>query len=160
MNDQTTSQSENKEKHWQRSPACLDARVGPEYEYEPMESTPPWFRYAPPNIMGETKAEKEEQEEAQKEQIKLGILKTKATMHAPTLSPTSQHAKMTPILQDFVNSMKENPEQTAMKQAQSLTNFRPKVRDPKTGKKRKLSPNDKCPCGSGKKYKVCHGRGV
>jgi preprotein translocase subunit SecA len=24
--------------------------------------------------------------------------------------------------------------------------------------KKKIYPNDKCPCGSGKKYKNCHGR--
>ena len=28
----------------------------------------------------------------------------------------------------------------------------------KTGKKTKVGPNDKCPCGSGKKMKKCHGR--
>ena len=27
-----------------------------------------------------------------------------------------------------------------------------------TRKKRKIYPNDPCPCGSGKKYKQCHGR--
>jgi preprotein translocase subunit SecA len=25
---------------------------------------------------------------------------------------------------------------------------------------KKIYPNDPCPCGSGKKYKNCHGRGI
>ncbi|MBQ9613337.1 MAG: SEC-C domain-containing protein [Lachnospiraceae bacterium] len=25
---------------------------------------------------------------------------------------------------------------------------------------KKVYPNDPCPCGSGKKYKNCHGRGI
>ena len=34
------------------------------------------------------------------------------------------------------------------------------VRAPKTREGRKIYPNDPCPCGSGKKYKNCHGRGL
>ena len=29
---------------------------------------------------------------------------------------------------------------------------------PKRRKNKKIYPNDPCPCGSGKKYKNCHGR--
>jgi preprotein translocase subunit SecA len=32
------------------------------------------------------------------------------------------------------------------------------VQTPKTRSFRKVYPNDPCPCGSGKKYKQCHGR--
>lgn len=32
------------------------------------------------------------------------------------------------------------------------------VKEPKKRKSRKIQPNDPCPCGSGKKYKFCHGR--
>ena len=32
------------------------------------------------------------------------------------------------------------------------------VRTPKMRKEKKIYPNDPCPCGSGKKYKNCHGR--
>ncbi|MEE3392406.1 MAG: preprotein translocase subunit SecA [Lachnospiraceae bacterium] len=32
------------------------------------------------------------------------------------------------------------------------------VNEPKKRKHRKIMPNDPCPCGSGKKYKYCHGR--
>ena len=34
------------------------------------------------------------------------------------------------------------------------------VRAPKKKKKAKIYPNDPCPCGSGKKYKLCHGKKV
>ena len=32
-------------------------------------------------------------------------------------------------------------------------------RTPKKRETKKIYPNDPCPCGSGKKYKLCHGRG-
>jgi preprotein translocase subunit SecA len=32
------------------------------------------------------------------------------------------------------------------------------VRAPKKREQKKIYPNDPCPCGSGKKYKQCHGR--
>ena len=32
------------------------------------------------------------------------------------------------------------------------------VSQPKLRKEPKIYPNDPCPCGSGKKYKQCHGR--
>ena len=32
------------------------------------------------------------------------------------------------------------------------------VRQPKRRENKKIYPNDPCPCGSGKKYKNCHGR--
>ena len=31
------------------------------------------------------------------------------------------------------------------------------VKKPVARKKKKIYPNDPCPCGSGKKYKNCHG---
>ena len=34
----------------------------------------------------------------------------------------------------------------------------PNVRVPKRRAAKKIYPNDPCPCGSGKKYKNCHGR--
>lgn len=34
------------------------------------------------------------------------------------------------------------------------------VRAPKTREGRKIYPNDPCPCGSGKKYKNCHGKNI
>ena len=34
------------------------------------------------------------------------------------------------------------------------------VRTPKTRESRKIYPNDPCPCGSGKKYKNCHGQSI
>jgi len=47
----------------------------------------------------------------------------------------------------------ENP----MKGAQTKTKERSKSQPVKAGKK--IGRNDPCPCGSGKKYKYCHGRG-
>ncbi len=34
------------------------------------------------------------------------------------------------------------------------------VREPKKRAEKKIYPNDPCPCGSGKKYKNCHGAGI
>ena len=33
-------------------------------------------------------------------------------------------------------------------------------KQPKKREEKKIYPNDPCPCGSGKKYKNCHGRGL
>ena len=32
------------------------------------------------------------------------------------------------------------------------------IKEPKRRTEKKIYPNDPCPCGSGKKYKNCHGR--
>jgi preprotein translocase subunit SecA len=32
------------------------------------------------------------------------------------------------------------------------------IKEPKRRAEKKIYPNDPCPCGSGKKYKNCHGR--
>ena len=32
------------------------------------------------------------------------------------------------------------------------------AKEPKRRVEKKIYPNDPCPCGSGKKYKNCHGR--
>ena len=32
------------------------------------------------------------------------------------------------------------------------------IKEPKRRSEKKIYPNDPCPCGSGKKYKNCHGR--
>ena len=34
------------------------------------------------------------------------------------------------------------------------------VKEPVRRMEKKIYPNDPCPCGSGKKYKNCHGRGI
>ena len=34
----------------------------------------------------------------------------------------------------------------------------PGAQAPKVNSKKKIRPNDLCPCGSGQKYKKCHGR--
>ena len=34
------------------------------------------------------------------------------------------------------------------------------VKEPKKRMEKKIYPNDPCPCGSGKKYKNCHGAGL
>lgn len=43
----------------------------------------------------------------------------------------------------------------SIKEFESLHNKKPLVR-----KEAKIMPNDPCPCGSGKKYKKCHGKNV
>ncbi len=73
----------------------------------------------------------------------------------PKLAPNSTVDK-DPQMQQFMRLLKEDPKNIA---PHLNKGFRPKVKDNVTGKVRKLGPNDKCPCGSGKKFKKCHGRG-
>ena len=47
--------------------------------------------------------------------------------------------------------------QTAMSAANGQDTRRQQVTQPIIAEK-KIRPNDPCPCGSGKKYKQCHGK--
>jgi preprotein translocase subunit SecA len=53
-----------------------------------------------------------------------------------------------------VNVNERQPPKTSVKQAQNITKPKP-AQLPKKAKK--IGRNDPCPCGSGKKYKRCHG---
>lgn len=150
-----SSQSENK---WELSPDQLDTRCGPDYEVgEEIEGHPQWFRYNGQTLSGDTEQEIVEQKQAIKEQLRLGIIKVPkgAQRGAPALAPNAMGA-MNPQMQQFMRLLKEDPKNIAPHLGKG---FRPKVRDNRTGKVRKLGPNDRCPCGSGKKFKKCHGRG-
>ena len=64
----------------------------------------------------------------------------------------SQQAFRVKILSD---EMKRKREMTMQKQEFSLANTAQAHK-----KIQKVGRNDPCPCGSGKKYKYCHGRGL
>lgn len=148
MENQDT-QSENSTPPWSKTEEELDTRVGPEYDVaEPFDGTPSWFRFNAASIGGETEQEKAEMAAAKKEQIELGIGQPQKQPPQKFVATKDTHAKS----QEFVNDLKKDP-------SQMKNDFVPKIRDSKTGKIRKLGPNDKCPCGSGKKFKKCHGRG-
>ncbi|MBQ9418789.1 MAG: preprotein translocase subunit SecA [Synergistaceae bacterium] len=67
----------------------------------------------------------------------------------------SQQAFRVKILTE---EMKRKREMTMQKQEFSMNSSSNTPREPK--KVQKVGRNDPCPCGSGKKYKYCHGRGL
>jgi preprotein translocase subunit SecA len=54
----------------------------------------------------------------------------------------------------------ELPGDPAQRQAASARQGAPQVTAPVVNNGPKVGRNDPCPCGSGKKYKNCHGRGL
>ena len=58
-----------------------------------------------------------------------------------------EHAEATPIVENIEDELEEAPVLAETPSEQ------PFVRDG-----RKIGRNDPCPCGSGKKYKQCHGK--
>lgn len=146
-------QSENNS--WELSTEQLDTRSGPSIEEGELILTgPQWFTFKDKSGMsGDTPQETQEQRQAIQEQIDLGIIKQRPR-NTPVIAP-NQMGALNPQMQKFMQQLKMSPNTVSS----NNTTFRPKVIDQKTGKKRKLSPNDKCPCGSGRKYKKCHGRG-
>lgn len=98
-----------------------------------------WFQMtinAPP----ESDREKKEMQEAQMEQVRLGILKVQ--------QPIQQQK---PVFQQPVNKIAGTFIPADILNGGSL-------KQPVPMKKKKVGPNEPCPCGSGKKYKKCHAR--
>ena len=56
------------------------------------------------------------------------------------------------------NARSSRPLQT--NRGQLTTNGDPKVNAPVVNTEKRVGRNDPCPCGSGKKYKYCHGKGL
>ncbi len=54
--------------------------------------------------------------------------------------------------------VEQNVEREQVAEATGTNKDDTSVRKPKERKEKKIYPNDPCPCGSGKKYKQCHGR--
>jgi len=136
---------------WQLNQGELDARTGPSIEEGPeLKNSPQWFRYN--NQMGgETEQEKSEKQICIQKQLDMGILRKKV---APNIqSPIEEDVKKKFV--NFTNLLKQDPKSLI---PDVKDTFKPMVVD-KNGNKRKLGPNDKCPCGSGKKFKKCHGIG-
>lgn len=98
-----------------------------------------WFQMninAPP----ESEQEKKEMKDAQMEQVRLGILKVQQppqVQQQPFFQQQSNKIAGTFIPADIINGSLKQPVPT---------------------KKKKVGPNEPCPCGSGKKYKKCHAR--
>lgn len=145
----------DKENNWELSPEQLNSCSGiDEEEGEPLEKSPQWFHYNDKtSLSGDTEQEKKEMQQAIQEQAKLGIIKLKQNKN-PT--PKLQTSLFNPKIDSFKQSLKESPNNI---KNTSVNKYRPKIKDMRTGKVRKIGPNDPCPCGSGKKFKKCHGRG-
>lgn len=169
MTKELTSQPENNslpKEEWVLDLKQLDTRVGPEYEVgETLDKSPKWFTFNAPFKFGDTPEETKEMEQMKQEQLKMGILKRAKTaidtnVSIPRIS--EQMAAFNPDVQRLQGLINESPERAAQSAIVNKINKNnlPKVKDNKTGKVRKLKPNDKCLCGSGKKFKKCHGRGV
>ncbi len=91
-----------------------------------------WFQIILPQT-GDTEQEKNEQKQAQLDQLKLGILKIQQPQQKQTIPQLFQRKQNNPNQID-VSRLFEKP--------------------------KKLGPNDLCHCGSLKKFKKCHGRGL
>lgn len=142
------SPSENK---WSLTPDQLDTRCGPDFTIgEELNVSPQWFRYNGQTLSGDTKQEIEEQQQAIKEQVKMGIIKI-PKKSVPAMAPNAMGAQT----QRFLNHIKK-PQKNNGQTIQG--NNIPRIKDSVTGKIRKIGPNERCPCGSGKKFKKCHGQ--
>ena len=69
---------------------------------------------------------------------------------------TNDHKRGIKVLTHIKIEQKVEREQVA--QATGTNKDDSAVKAPKKRKTKKIQPNDPCPCGSGKKYKRCHGR--
>lgn len=100
-----------------------------------------WTTLSNKILGGDSEIEKQETIQAYKELISQGIISSD---------------KLT-----YENKTKEPPKKN--KQYQLVKNklgTSAHLVDKTTGNKKKVGPNEPCPCGSGKKFKKCHGRGI
>lgn len=150
------------ESNWAIPVECLTADVPePEDETDELikEGQIRWTQFVPAeDQLAETDQEKKERQEAIQEQVKAGILK----VSAPDIEEM--------IKQPFLGDGRLNPHLAKMVQENTI-NKRWKRRVNGKGqevfgptrmskaRQKKIGPNDPCPCGSGKKFKKCHGRG-
>jgi hypothetical protein len=119
-----------------------------------------WTQFVPVEQQAqETEKELAERKEAIQDQIKAGILK----VAAPDID------KM--LEQPFLGDGRLNPHLAKMVQENTINKRWQKRRNGKgqevvgptrpvsKARQKKIGPNDPCPCGSGKKFKKCHGKG-
>lgn len=112
------------------------------------------------NVPAETDAEAKEREAATQEQIRLGILKVNNPQQQSSSNEYDPLLKLSisePVITILNNNKIENNiKKETSAQFKNIINelLKPvqRINNIKVGK------NDPCPCGSGKKYKKCHGR--
>lgn len=64
-------------------------------------------------------------------------------------------------LHDNIRELQRNPQRMAQGQQAPPSNAAAKKTGaPLPGASKRIKPNEPCPCGSGKKYKTCHGKGL
>jgi len=118
-----------------------------------------WSQFLTPSEQAkETDQEAKERKQAIQEQVDAGILK----LSTPDLNqlldtPLLNDGRLNPHLAKMVreNTIKKRFEKKVNSKGKEvvLPNRMSKSRQ------KKIGPNDPCPCGSGKKFKKCHGRG-
>lgn len=118
-----------------------------------------WTQFIPAEQqLAETEQETKERQEAIQEQVKAGILKVSAPDIEEMLKqPFLGDGRLNPHLAKMVQENTINKRWKKRVNGRGQEVFGP-VRMSKARQK-KIGPNDPCPCGSGKKFKKCHGRG-
>lgn len=163
---------------WELPTEFLDSKIYlnydiPTYEFKEGTIKPFFFQTDVPQ---ETAEEKNEQNKAIQDQVKLGIIKIQyaqplqqqsdnlsTTFHPElrvTVSPTKitmLNGKKISITQPSVQPSIQNQIPNLMAEF-SNKNQIPQYNSNLFGNNKKVGKNDPCTCGSGKKYKICHGR--
>ena len=162
------NQDQQENNSWELPPDFLDSKTYLNHSiptYELPENTIKFFNFQT-SVPAETPLEKSEQEKAIQDQIKLGILRvnnvptqTNDNSYHPELQLSSSPAKITVLNGQLIATQQAPPKQ----EYNILKDFSNKVALPSKptslfGNNKKVGRNDSCPCGSGRKYKVCHGR--
>ncbi|MGR3983978.1 MAG: preprotein translocase subunit SecA [Gammaproteobacteria bacterium] len=110
--------------------------------------------YAQKNPKQEYKREAFEMFTVMLENVKQQVISTLARFHIPTEQEIAEmEAQRRRREMEFIHANAAMPGADAPPRAGVISSERPFVR-----KTKKIGRNDPCPCGSGKKYKQCHGK--
>lgn len=165
----TTNQLENE---WQLPVDFLESKTYLNHQmpnYEVPENFIKLFNFQS-SVPVETQEECNEKNKAIQDQVKLGILHesqvpqynivNESTQFHPELQVSSTSPKITMLNGQFISSIqpKPKPQVDFINEFIKKPNIKPIITTLFNNNK-KVGKNEKCPCGSGKKYKVCHGRG-
>ena len=120
--------------------------------------------YAQKNPKQEYKREAFEMFTVMLENVKFEVISTLARFHIPTEAEIAEmEARRRQQAMSFIHAEADSPAAEQDAEAGKATGARTRVSaisgdQPFVRKTKKIGRNDPCPCGSGKKYKQCHGR--
>ena len=155
------------ENDWQLPDGFLESKTFLKHDipsYEVPENSIKFFNFQT-SVPPETAEEKAEQNRAIQDQIKLGILRvvqpptaqeSSATQFHPELQVSSTSPIITMLNGQEIHEVKQ-PQPNLLNEFANRVVMQQKRPVPIFGNNKKVGKNDPCPCGSGKKYKVCHG---